>query len=368
MRKSLFAVLSALILQTLCPARSPEKPLHGDWDLKLQQVWQLEDVNGQAWADPSAVLLLGNGKIAVFDPRQGGNTLLSSEGTCIKTFAPRGEGPGEVRRQSFWFNVAGRILIPDMGQVHEYDEDGTWIRTRKVRPAPPPRGFSDPDHMVMLPRTIFETGGAKAACSVMDLRDGGTERELFPVTDLFTGGSAKVGEDVMNIIVPGLSPMLEVAVTPTYMVYGSSHTYQLNLISPEGKPLRSFGLHRSRPFISHDKIAQKLKSRNIPEEQLRQMVHSFPESLVHFTDILVIGDQIWVQNTPQEDTTSTLFFDVFSEQGSYLYRVRAHLPEGSWLRSPFRNHAIAGDKLMAFSESDDGKIHLGSYRIRPPQS
>lgn len=368
MKKGFLCAMFLMILCSVLPAGNlPDKPQKGVWNLKPEQIWAVSDFGGEAWGKPGAVLILGTGQAAVYDPKLDKNILLDAQGRFVKTFAPKGEGPQEVRRQSFWFNLGGRIIIPDMGRVQEYDEQGNWLESRKVSPMPPPRGFLDRDHMVMVPRTVFEIGGGKGQFSVVDLKTA-QARDLFELSDLFDGGYARMGDDVVDMLVPGLTPMVEVGIGPGFMVYGLSSRYQLMIVDSKGHELRRFGLDRQRAPISHARIAEHLTSVDLPAEKAMEMAKTFEEKLVFFDDILIMGNQIWVQAARTDKAGDCIYYDIFSKKGAYLYRAELRLPNGSFLKSPFRNHAFGGDRLVAVVERDDGRLQVAAYRVSRPQS
>jgi len=351
---------------TVWATKSADRPLKGNWSFQPECAWTVAELKGEAWGKPHSVLILGNGNVAVFDPKLKSNVLLDAKGQMITRFAPQGEGPQEVRSQSFWFSVDGLLLIPDMGCVHCYDENGVWMESRKIAPMPPPRGFIDKDRMVMAPRTRFEVGGDKGIFSIIDIKDGTQSRDLFEVTDLFTGGSARVGGDVMDILVPGLSPMFEVGVGPHYLVYGSSQTYDLHVVTLTGKELNRFGIQRKNTPIHRTQIARHIKTMNLPNEAVLPLAQSFPEELVSFEEILIRGDQIWVAQASLDRLSDSQVYDIFSKEGVYLYRAELKLPEGEFLKSPFKNHDIRGNRLVAVIETPDGELYLASYQIQTP--
>lgn len=366
MKKSLFLFLLLLVVLALAAQKVADRPLKGDWDLNAQKLWSVSEVDGQALGKPRSVLILGNGKIAVYDPRLSKCFLLDGDGKYLTSFANEGEGPKEVKSQSFWFNCAGSLIIPDRGFVHFFDEQGKWLESKKVKPMPPPRGFIDAQHMVMVPRSVFEVSGEKGFFSILDLGTG-QRQDLFSVSDLFAGGFSRQGEDVVDIMVPGLSPMIEVGIGPDIIVYGHSQSYELNVIDHQGRHLRKFGLDREKKSISHARIAEHLRSVDLPAEKAMIMAKTFPEEMVHFETIAIHGEQIWVQQARIDSRSESLVYDIFSHMGQYLYRAAVHLPEGEFLKSPFGNHFIAGDLLAAVVEDDRGELTVSCYRISLPR-
>jgi len=366
MRKEIF-VLVLLFCVVWVLAGAEDNPRKGNWNFQPECVWSAVDFNGEFWGKPLSILILSNGNVAVYDTRLDKNILLDPKGTFLTVFGAKGEGPREVKRQSFWFATDEMVIIPDMGAVHYFNEQGTWVESRKVSPMPPPRGFLDKNHMIMVPRTVFEIGGGKGYFSVVDLNDDAKSLDLFEISDLFKGGFAQVGEDVMDVLVPGLSPMVEVGISQDFIVYGSSSQYNLIIVDPQGRKTGSFGIDRKKTPVSHARIAEHLKTMGLPEDKIMPLAKSFPEELVCFEDIQIVGNRIWVQQPRLDRHYDTLTYDIFSTEGVYLYRADMHLPEGEFLKSPFKNHFIRGDRMVAVVEKEDGSLNVACYRIRIPE-
>ena len=365
-KTTVLMVLLMALQMTGLGALGGDKPVNGQWEFKPEGIWSVQDFQGEFWGKPQAVLILENGNVAVFDPKLKKSVLLDSSGRYLTSFAPQGEGPREVKAQSFWYVVDGQLIIPDMGGVHYYDETGTWLETRKIQPMPPPRGFIDRDHMVMVPRTVFEIGDEKGMFRIVDLLGNG-HRDLLEISNLFRGGFARDGKEVMDILVSGLSPMIEVGIGPDFMVYGMSSEYELVRIDMQGRRLGRFGLKRMKVPISHEQIAAHLRSPYLTQEKARALAESFPEEAVYFEGIEIHGRQIWVRNACVAKLTAELAYDIFSFEGQYLYRAVMKIPRGEIVKSPFGNHFIRGDRLAALVEMEDGSQNLVCYRIRTPR-
>ena len=95
--------------------KNPDRPLKGKWNFKPEHVWTIDEAGDDSLARPRALLVSDNGTVYVYDPKNRKNYIFNNEGQFIKSFARRGEGPGEVahrfrlRKAEPLYRLLGRL-------------------------------------------------------------------------------------------------------------------------------------------------------------------------------------------------------------------------------------------------------------------
>ena len=89
---------------------NPDKPLQGDWDLKVKKMWEVSDIDGNPLAAPM-ITVSEEESTFVFDQTLCLNVSLDKDGKLIALFGKRGQGPGEVVNELFFFPVEDKLII-----------------------------------------------------------------------------------------------------------------------------------------------------------------------------------------------------------------------------------------------------------------
>jgi hypothetical protein len=92
----LLMVFSAFLFSDV---RNRDKPLKGEWDFRLEKVWEVERAGESVFGRPFTLTVAEDETIYVFDMKNDENYILDKNGTFIKTFGRSGQGPGELTGQ-----------------------------------------------------------------------------------------------------------------------------------------------------------------------------------------------------------------------------------------------------------------------------
>src|SRR5512136_426291 len=127
-RKLLITITLFLILLGAAypDVANKDKPQRGEWEFKLQKVWEIDRAGVDVLGRPQGIAVSDDGTLYVSDDANRIDYIFSPDGQLIRTFAKRGEGPGEVQRHGRIFLAGNRVIIPDIGRIHYFTTEGEY--------------------------------------------------------------------------------------------------------------------------------------------------------------------------------------------------------------------------------------------------
>lgn len=361
-----------LILWIPAAAALPEvankdKPRHGEWDFRLEKVWEVGRAGDEVLGRPDGLAASSDGMLYLSDDGNRTDYVFGPGGTLVRPFAKRGEGPGEVQRHGRFFLAGGKVVIPDMGRLHYFSREGEYLKT--VRKDCEPHAFVDEDRLIDAPLSAVFLPEGKGRISLCDLRSG--RDTVLSEFSVFEGGVAyDEGRAMVDVVVPLLSPLMTIGYADGRLYWGMSDRYRISVTDLEGKALASFSVDRKKAGISKKEKRDYFRTGSMPADLLEQIVNSLPDEIACFHGIEVHGGLVFVF-VPELDAGNGALrirqIDIFSPEGAYLYRARLDFGGGrTHLTSPLKNLAIAGDALYAVLRDDEDNVLVAKYRIALP--
>jgi hypothetical protein len=188
---------------------------------------------------------------------------------------------------------------------------------------------------------------------------------------LTQAGIAQANEDVVDIIVVGLSPLPTAAYENGRLYWGVSHSYEIHISDLEGHAIGGFSIDRKTKRASLSFKKKFLKGMNIPPEMAAQVAKSFSNRLTHFHQIEVHDGLVYVF-VPELDldqgTARIAQIDIFSPEGRYLYRAHLDFGDGlSPLFSPLSNLAFMNGYLYAVCVREDDTVVIAKFTAHLPK-
>lgn len=369
---TLFVLLT--VVSPLLPViENADKPLKGAWDFQMEKTWEIRQAKNDVFARPWQILVSDKGFVYLYDSKNRKNYIFDKQGKFIKTFAQRGEGPGEIKSQTMAFLVNDKVVIPDVGKVHYFSENGDYITSVKKKHSLHPALFINEDEFVSAPISIFQAFDGKGKICRVNLKTG---RET-PIAEfaVFRGGYGKsAGGNVYDTIARGLTPMMTIGLGNNRLYYGMSDSYEITIIDLKGKKYNSFILEREKRKVSaKDKRKRFIDNDSrIPVEAKREICNSLPDEIACFDRIEIHNGLLYVFVADiehwKEGKRAPKQVDIFSLDGRYLYRSFIRFGgKKNLVFSPFPILVIKGSYLYAALEDEDGEIMITKYRITLPR-
>ena len=366
-----FWILIVLILFLMVIASpdvlNKDKPEHGEWDFKLQKVWEIGSAGDEVLGRPQAILALDDGVVYLSDSANRIDYIFGPDGSFIRSFAKTGQGPGEVQRHGRFFFADGKVIIPDIGRIHYFTKEGEYLRT--VNKDCEPHAFLDENRLIDAPLSAAFLPEGKGNITLLDLRSG--KDTVIAEFSAFEGGVARSsGRVAVDVIVPVFSPMMTIGYSGNRLYLGMSDRYRINVTDLEGRDITAFSVDREKIRVSQRDKRDFFNKGNLPADLLKQIVDSLPDEVTCFHRIEVHNKLIFVFVSGIDLDNKTLRIkqiDIFSPEGKYFYK--AHLNFGGnrvHLSSPLQNIVIKSDFLYAVLLDEEENVLVAKYKISLP--
>lgn len=362
----LFFFCVVMVVPAPGQVKNSAAPLKGEWDFQLMREWEIECSTDNSPTKPMSLRAFPDGVLFVFDIKQDLNFIFDANGRFIRTFAKKGEGPGEIKRQEFSHRVGDKILIPDGNKIHYFSKDGSYLKSVE-KGSFPATLFIDENTMISAPLTIINPEGEKGSVKRVVL-PGLHVSKLFNY-DIFRGGVGKSGADVVDIILPGLTPLMCVGYYKNRLYYGKSDEYTIRVADADGAgiPRFTFSLSRKPIPVSREQKLSRLNHFQAPPDALKQILKGLPDQLGFFDHIEEHKGFIYIFNASLAESREKQEADIFSPAGQYLYHgVMNFSKNRAYSYSPFGNLHIVDQVMYVVEEDADGGLFIVKYRIRLP--
>ena len=366
--------LSVAILLFLIPGvgvfpdvANKDKPQRGEWDLKLEKVWEIDKAGDEVLGRPQGMLVSDDGVLYLGDDGNRKDYIFGPGGDLRGSFAKRGEGPGEVQRHGRFFFADDKVIIPDMGRIHYFSRTGEYLTT--IRKDCEPHAFVDEHRLIDAPLSPFFLPEGKGKIALCDLRSG--EDTVISEFSVFEGGVARDdGQVVVDMIVPLFTPLMTIGYSGDRLYWGMSDRYTIRVTDLAGSDITSFSLDRKKTRVSRKDKGEYFQRDNMPPGLLKQIMDSLPDELTYFVRIEIHNDLVYVF-VPAIDLENKMLrirqIDIFSPEGTYLYKARLDFGKNRvHLTSPLGNLVIKSGALYAVLQDEEDNVLVAKYKIALP--
>lgn len=358
-----------MVASLMASTKNPDQPIKGEWDFKFEPVWEVNQAGNEVLGHPLQVLVTDSGHIVVYDTKFKTNRLFDPDGHLVTSFGKRGEGPGEIKNQAWMYSVNGKLMVPDGERIHYFNQDGSYDKSLKK-----PFGlnvvfFLKEYEFISAPLTVFGAAGGRAKISLYDIKN--QKEKLISEFEVFKGGVGRSGDQIYDIIMPGLSPMMIVGFYKNRLYYGMNNSYTITICSLGGEIINTFSMKRKKRKISLSSKKERFKNSRMPENAVSQIVNSLPDEIACFDRIEGHSNMIYVYVADLEHWKkghrNPKQIDIFSPEGKYLYRSFLRFNEDAHLfHTPFSNLVIREGYLYAALEDTDGEVSLAKFKVNLP--
>jgi len=368
-KKLLIPVLLMLVTtaQVFPEVVNKDKPQRGEWDLKLEKVWEVGRAGDAVLGRPQGMLVTDDGTLYLNDEANRIDHIFGPDGAFVGSFAKRGEGPGEVQRHGRFFFSGDKVIIPDVGRIHYFSREGKYLTT--VHRDCEPHAFVDENRLIDAPLSAVFLPEGKGKIALCDLRSG--KDTVISEFSAFEGGVARSGGDVVaDVIVPVFSPLMTIGYSGGRLYWGMNDRYRIHVTGLDGRDIGSFSVDRKKTKVSPKDKREYFKTDRMPADMLKQIVDSLPDEVTCFHRIEVHNGLIFVFVTDidlDNKMLRTRQIDIFSPEGQYLYRARLDFGKDRvHLFSPLQNMVIQNGCLYAVLQDEKDDVLVAKYRISLP--
>jgi hypothetical protein len=369
MKKALwfFGILLIVVPLLLSEVKNADKPIRGEWDFKPVKEWQIDTAGSDVFGIPTNMQISDEEYLYVYDRENKKNYIFDSDGNFIKIYGAKGQGPGEARDQSSSFLVEDKLLIVDVGRIHYFRLDGTYLRSvvnslYSRRPV----FFLNEHEFLAVPLGVFEAPDFKAQIKRIDLQSG--QETIIADFEIFEGGIGRAGKMVGSLIIPGLTPLMTVGCGNERLYFGRSDSYKIQVTDLNGKLLNTFSLDRGKKRVPED-IKKKYFRRysSMRKQALDQIIATTPDEATFFCRIETHKGLIYVF-IPDITRHNRQKIDLFSPEGKYLYRGNLTIEDNLIMMEPQIYNPYIKDEFLYVSVMDENdNVKIAKYRISLPE-
>ncbi len=369
MRKALwfFCISFIIVPLILSEVKNEDKPLRGEWNFKPVKEWEIDAAGSDVFGIPANMQVSDEGYLYVHDQENRKNYIFDSDGNFFKTFGAKGQGPGEARDQSSLFLVEDKLLIVDVGRIHYFRLDGTYLHSAvNSLYSRRPVLFLNEHEFVAVPLGIFEVSDFKAQIKLINLESG--RETVIANFEIFEGGIGRAGNMVGSLIVPGLTPLMTVGYGNGRLYYGRNDSYMIQVTDLDGKLINIFSLDRKKKKVSED-IKKKYFGRfsNMSKQALEQIIATTPNQTTFFCRIETHHGLIYVF-VPDISRQNRQKIDIFSPEGKYLYRGNITIENNLTMLEPQAYNPYIKSGFLYVSVMDESdNVKIIKYKISLPE-
>jgi hypothetical protein len=346
---------------------NPDKPLKGDWDLKVKKVWEISNVNGKPLTSPM-ITVSENEITYIFDQKLSLNFSLDRDGKLIALFGKSGQGPGEVANEVFFFPVNDKLVIFGYpNRLHFFHKNGEFIKTENINVRDMPYSFINEDEYISAPPPAVGDSKIK----FINLKTG-EKRVIKEITY-----NVPVIRHQRNVIIamPGLTGLMKLGLDQKNqrIYYGINDKYRIDIADFQGNMLNSFSVQRKKRIISNDIKEETVLTnlKGLPPEVIKESLKLLPDEITCFHKIQIEDGLIYVFQDNIGANWEDQQIDIFSLDGKYLYRAVFKPGEGKTIYNSYNYSDIMFIKkggLYLSLEDSNGEITVAKYEISIPDN
>ncbi len=335
-----------------------DQPEKGIWDLQARKIWDVSKCGKQSMARPNIGGVLADGSVCVFDYKHKANYLLDANGKFLVKFGKKGEGPGEVKSQSSVFVAGNKIILGEYGRLHYFSNDGSYLKTVLLK-----RDLGFPKIMVNENEYISRGANINEFYRINLL-----DESKSVLGDLAKYEQPKIasGGFRISIVIPPLTPTVVCALDGENkrLFYGENDKYQIHVMDLQENRINRFSVKRNKQVLTK-KMKRKInKEMPIPKTVWKRL----PKNLTFFHKIQGIDSLVLVYITQFEEYFKTQHIDIFSSEGTYLYRTSFSPEPGEEIYSNFQYKMIINKGyLYAAIQGKNGDMKVIKYQIKLPR-
>lgn len=320
--------------------KNPEEPLYGEIEFELEldlTIGGEEFDENYNFIRVSDVEVDEDGNIYVLDPRQYRIQKYDKNGKYLQMIGRQGEGPGEFQRASrMTLSARGKLYVDEFRKILIFNQDNTYERSINVDSLILSYLVTKEENFLGWARVRAEEA---TSFDVILIDSNGKKIDTiasYPDPSVILTKSSSGGGGIMMGGSPPYSPGLSFCpVSDELGVYGYSDEYRLWVVNSTGEIVYIIEKEEKRIPTSKKEESEYVKER-IDRMNERggvqwavgdlKKLYKFAKYKPFFSNIKTDDTgHIFLQKSKsviksEEDT----YFDCFSKEGYYLYRVKIH--------------------------------------------
>ena len=339
-------------------------PARGEWRFYPERIWQIDRAGNEEFGRIAELLISDNEYVCVRDFGRNVSYLFDKNGTFVRTFAPCGEGSGQLPFYLNRFQAGNKVVLAAPDKLHYFSEDGVFERAVKNDLfARFPLWFMSESEFIYAPN-LPQSPVHDTKLVAADLPSGG-ERLLLDFSEPGYRNDRSLRGPMLMI--PSLTPQVKVAYDRGRMIFGRNDRYKVFIANRAGRILATFGLDRRDTTVTLQDKQTLLSGAKMPADQKEQILAQLPNETTCFSQLCLVDGFICVfAVTDPKHKTRSQQIDIFSDSGTYLYRGTLDFGGGKAFAGA-SDLVLKGRSAYVILEDGRGDQILAKYRISLPR-
>lgn len=335
--KTLVAILAVLSMAAAAPARQykartengvmivtngkkPDPPKGAPTRLVLEELYSVGggEKPDETFVNITALDVLKNGTVYVLDTKDGRVKVFDAQGEFVRAFGKAGQGPGELNQPvGILITPENEVLVEDAlnQRLAFFSLEGTFLRQVSTAKALGLTGIQMDGRGLIIARSMGIGEAGKLSFDVKTY-----DREFNPKVKLTSVEFPISPQAKFN---PFLATNLLYALDDQgHLYFGSSRDYEIKVVSPEGKILKTIGRdYDPVPITQADKDEMLKLVPNVPGANVKDMIQ-FPDAYPAFANFVPADEgRLLVRTYEKGRAKKEYFWDVFDAQGRYIAKI-----------------------------------------------
>jgi len=300
--------------------KKPDPPKGTPTKLVLEELYSVGggDKPEESFADISALDVRKDGTVYVLDMKDSRVKVFDAQGKFVRAFGKAGQGPGELNQPvGILITPENEVLVEDAlnQRLAIFSLEGTFIRQVSTAKAFGLSGIQMDGRGLIVARSM---GIGEAGKMSMDVKT--YDKEFNPKVNL---ASVEFSISPQTKINPFLAMNLLYALDGQGRLYfGSNRDYEVKVVSPEGKILRTISRdYDPVPITQADKDEMLKLVPNVPGANVKDMIQ-FPDAYPAFGSFVLADEgRLLVKTYEKGRAKKEFFWDVFDAEGRYIAKI-----------------------------------------------
>jgi hypothetical protein len=290
--------------------------------------------------------------------------VFDDSGRFLGSFAKQGTAEGELSHYLNRFLAGRKIVLATPEHLQFYSEDGVFLTSYENNIfARFPLVFVNEREFIYAPN-LPQSPVNQKNLRQFNLETG--EDELVADFAQSEDKEKSHGPSPM-IMIFGLTPQVRLSVCGNRMYFGRSDQYTLYAADLQGNIDFSFSLNRPKKAVTVEDKKRHFQGSRIPQDRIDSLIKQLPDKTTYFSQIDAVDALIYVYAVSNiKRTQAQQNFDIFSDEGKYLYQGFLKFGDDVEFGSP-SNLAFHNDHVYVILESQEGTQSLAKYKIIHPE-
>lgn len=327
--------------------KNPQEPMYGEEIFSLEEELSIGVVEGKEeflFSEIRRIAVDEQGRIYVLDLKEHSVKIFDENGSFVKKFGKKGQGPGEFQFPFEIFILGKDEIVVQSVHFSLFSRDGDYKRSISTTPTRLGPAKMDSEGNIVGLVVVMEEENPRYELKKFD-------SEMNLLHSLGSSSIPKLRADTFNPFFPRLLWCIGLN---DQIICGTQDKYKITIFDSEGKATRKISKEFTPIKIDQADIDERTEGM-LPEMKSRMTIPKY-----HNAFLWISADdegKIFVQTWERTYNRDGYLFDIFDQEGKYLAKVP--IPAKS-TKYPL---IFKKNKLFTIEEDEEGFQVVKRYKV-----